>query len=546
VKPKLLAILLAVAMTAANALKPPVIDDTAYLALARQISHAPFDPYGFEQFWYQQPQPANEILAPPVLSYWLDLGMRLVGDDPVALKLWLFPFALVFCLAVQFLLRRFAPGVENPALVMTALSPAILPAFNFMLDVPAYALNLTAVAVFLRALDRRSVALAVVAGLIAGLAAQTKYTGLLVPGVFVAASVLRRQLLPGLVACAVAAGVFAGWEALVAAKYGDSHFLLALRGSQTTLSGKLQQVSSLPMLLGATAPPVALLALIALRIPWGIRLGFVVFVIAAYVLMAAFADPAEATWGASGDIPPAPIATRTFAVMGFASIAVILAVVLHLVIRFRRRPIRMSWESWLLVAWLLIEVGGYFAMAQFPAVRRVIGMTLVATILVARVAAFHCRGPRRRAVWLAAVPGVVLGMFYAIVDISSARVEPEAVRQAAAVIREKDIEPTIWFTGHWGFQYEAVRQGMKPLVPGRSLLQAGDWLVVPAPWLEQQRFVPAPQQGEPVAVLKITRWFPLRTVPAYYGGELPMEPCGLVRLEIEVYRINAAWVPEQP
>src|SRR5437899_1734700 len=99
VKPKLLAILLAFTMTNANAPKPPVIDDTAYLALARQISHAPLDPYAFEQFWYQQPQPANEVLAPPVLSYWLGLGMRLVGDNPVALKLWVLPFTLVFCLA---------------------------------------------------------------------------------------------------------------------------------------------------------------------------------------------------------------------------------------------------------------------------------------------------------------------------------------------------------------------------------------------------------------------------------------------------------------
>src|SRR5262245_20267232 len=159
-------------MTAANALKPPVIDDTAYLALARQIAHDPFDPYGFEQFWYQRPQPANEVLAPPVLSYWLGLGMRLFDDNPVLLKLWQYPFALIFCLALHSLLRRFAKGVEAPVLVMATLSPAILSAFNFMLDVPAYALSLAAVAVFLRALDRRSVMLTVAAGLIAGLAAE--------------------------------------------------------------------------------------------------------------------------------------------------------------------------------------------------------------------------------------------------------------------------------------------------------------------------------------------------------------------------------------
>ena len=43
--------------------------------MAQQIAKAPLDPYGFEQFWYQQPQPANEVRAPPVLPYWLGLGM---------------------------------------------------------------------------------------------------------------------------------------------------------------------------------------------------------------------------------------------------------------------------------------------------------------------------------------------------------------------------------------------------------------------------------------------------------------------------------------
>ena len=52
-----------------------------------------------------------------------------------------------------------------------------------MTDVPALSLGLFAVAVFLRAGDRSSMSLALLAGLLAGLATQTKYTALTIPPV---------------------------------------------------------------------------------------------------------------------------------------------------------------------------------------------------------------------------------------------------------------------------------------------------------------------------------------------------------------------------
>ena len=123
-----LPLLLAAALAGANVFKPPVIDDTAYLAVARQIAQTPLDPYGFEQFWYEQPEPANHVLAPPVLPYWLALGIRLLGEKPMLLKLWLFPIALLFVGAFDSLLRRFARGMNSPLLVKTctrALSASV-------------------------------------------------------------------------------------------------------------------------------------------------------------------------------------------------------------------------------------------------------------------------------------------------------------------------------------------------------------------------------------------------------------------------------------
>src|SRR5215210_6930590 len=109
-------VVLAVIVSMANAVKPVVVDDTAYLAFARHIAQHPLDPYGFELFWYWVPEPAMEILAPPVVPYWLAAGVALFGEHVVLLKLWLFPFLWLFAWSLRELLRRFARGSERAAL----------------------------------------------------------------------------------------------------------------------------------------------------------------------------------------------------------------------------------------------------------------------------------------------------------------------------------------------------------------------------------------------------------------------------------------------
>src|SRR5262249_39453441 len=120
---------LALVVTLANAAKPVLVDDTAYLTYARHIAENPLDPYGFTIFWYTVPDPAFEVLAPPVVPYWLALGIRLFGEHTAVLKLGLFPFVWLLAWAVRDLLRRFARGADG-LLALVVLSPAILPAVN--------------------------------------------------------------------------------------------------------------------------------------------------------------------------------------------------------------------------------------------------------------------------------------------------------------------------------------------------------------------------------------------------------------------------------
>ncbi|MGC8642170.1 MAG: hypothetical protein ACP5XB_20085, partial [Isosphaeraceae bacterium] len=94
-------VLLAVVYTLAGAIKPLHIDDAAYYRYAAQAASHPLDPYGFEILWYQSPQPAFQLLAPPLLPYWWSCAIRLFGDRPFLWKLWLFPFSALFVFALH-------------------------------------------------------------------------------------------------------------------------------------------------------------------------------------------------------------------------------------------------------------------------------------------------------------------------------------------------------------------------------------------------------------------------------------------------------------
>lgn len=71
--------IVAALITLLNAAKPLHIDDTFHYRVAEQILSEPLDPYGFDIFWLQWPQPVHEELIPPVLPYWLALGIGLLG-----------------------------------------------------------------------------------------------------------------------------------------------------------------------------------------------------------------------------------------------------------------------------------------------------------------------------------------------------------------------------------------------------------------------------------------------------------------------------------
>lgn len=538
-----------------NAVKPAVVDDTAYLLYARQVAADPLDPYGFEVFWYTVPEPAMEVLCPPVVPYWLGVGMTLVGESVPLLKLWLFPFVWLLGWALRELLRRLARGTEGAALPLLMLSPAALPTVNLMLDIPAAALGLAGLAVFARACDRRSWRLAAGAGLLGGLAMQTKYSTLLMPAVIFWYGLTHRQARAAGLAVVVAAGVFAGWELLLVQKYGRSHFLTHLAGQEGGggLAGFVREkFALLPGLvghLGLLAVGVGLYAGRAGGWPWwAVRTAAVVWAVC--VAFVCFVPAERAVMRDDKRGPHTPFASPLFKATGSAVLLTAAGGAGGLLVR-RRQPltVRRSADSWFVAGWVAVEVAGYFALTPFPAARRVIGLTLALGVLAARLV--RLRPDRRPGRWV--VPfGVTVGLLTAAVDTLDAYPEKALAERAAAAAADRPAGARVWYMGHWGFQWYCERAGMVPVVPGQSVLRPGDVLVLPL--YPAGAAFPRPHAGagaawpptgvvEPLAEFVWGDPLSAQTVPNLYGGDLPLVGRDHPRLRVGVYRLTRGWEP---
>ena len=539
------AIVLAAVLTLLNAIKPAAVDDTAYLQMGKHLAAHPLDPYGFELFWYWKPDPAMHVLLPPVLPYWLAGSLRICGDHLFLVKLCLFPFAMLLAASLRFLLKRFSPEWDRPMLAILMLSGAILPTFGVMLDVPALALGLAAVACFVSGCDDRRIRWAWLAGLFLALAMQTKYSMLTIPAVIVWYGLLSRRILYAILAVSVAATVFAAWEYLLLRQYGESHFLFHL-DDQPAMTWKEKFRLFQPMLgqLGGVGIGVGIVAAYAAGVNrWLLAIGTV---IAAVGVGAVCVVPLSDAVLVPGKLD---LSKAVFVTLGAASGLAVLAAAVRMLVRSRGWN---SADSWFLVGWLLLEIVAYFALTSFPAARRVISLTVVGGLVAARMLSLGLqRNPDRRAPrWLVPV-GFAAGLGLFAVECWDCFPEEVLAERAAERIGDPGSH-TVWFNGHWGFQYYCDRAGMKPVVPSRSTLRTGDWLVFPAipddygfyrPYHGGAKFLPDLDSLEPIDEFTWDDRLSAQTIPNFYGGIVPIAGRDHPRLRIVLYRVTQDWKP---
>lgn len=544
-----LLLVLAVVFTLLNCFKPLCVDDTLYYYHAQHLASHPLKPYDFELFWLDRPTPAIEVLAPTLFPYYWAIGINLFGPHPFLWKLWLLPLALLLVFALHSLLRRFAPGWEMWLTWLTVISPVFLPSFNLMLEIPVAALTFSALYLFFRGTDERSFKLVLLSGLVAGLAMQTKYTGFILPPVMLLYGLIFKKLRLSITAALLSILIFWSIEGFIVLSAGHSHILrqTGIYGSVSPLKKYVYLAWPLLTIIGACAPALALICLVVLGASRRV-IAYAAIGIAIGYLLIAFVPERYSTWPVRYT-PSGELITLSHLVFSFFGIVVFggLTVVIRRLCGLSGWSGLARWRDfrveWFLVLWLLGELATYFVLSPIPAVRRMLDVLVVSTLLVGRLASKLPMSTAQEALLrFVVIGGMALGLIFYSVDLHDAFVEKIAAERADRRAREMNPNVSRWYFARWGFQFYAERAGMKPVLPDESELSAGDWLVLsdgldlPKPVAEHlSRY-----RLEPVERVIVEGWVPVKTMLGYYSTGLPLSHHEGPRRTVSIYRVSGS------
>ena len=449
------------------------MDDPLFLWIGRQIQAHPANPYGFSVNWYGYEAPISEVAKnPPLASYYLAFLASAFGWTEAALHIGFLLPAAGAALAVYFLARELC---AHP--LLAALSAVFTPVFlvsstTVMADVPLLACWTWAVYFWVRGLRLGSQGSLALAGCFVALAALSKYFGIfLIPLLAVYALAKRRG--PGweLAHLLLPAALLGVYQLATKAAYGHG-LLLDAFAYATQYESQFGRWSLAKAVVGLTylGACMSIVLCFAGQL-WSMR---------GWMLGLAIAAAAALAIGLVGSIGhwPLPAGTGPWVALQVGLWMSVGAGVLALAVGDFAR--RRGAEELLLLVW---SVGtAIFAIFGNWSTNGRVLLPVVPAVAILLVRRLEERGvlvtsTGARGVWISLAAGAVLSLAVAAADAGIAGSAREAARDIGA--GRAGSHRTIWFEGHWGFQYYMEAQGAHALVVNRSSLSVGDALILP-------------------------------------------------------------------
>jgi len=452
------------------------VDDTLFIYVARQIIQHPLDPFGFKVNWFLDAVPiAHETKNPPLASYYIAAAAGFVGWSERALH---FAFLLP-ALAVMLGTYRLAQRLTNSPLLAAAatlLTPAFLVSANsVMCDTMMLALWLWAIIFWIEGLQPEKPHYLAISAILITLCALTKYFGMaLIP--LLAAYSLARQRPLGSWAWYLLLPILAltGYQRWTKAVYGlrmiseAAHMSTGVR--QTRQSSALAKaLVDLSFIGGCTLPALTLAPMV-----WPRKKLLAVCVasaMAGFLISRGRIGLGEMLW-------PFDFYRHWFLV-GVQLTLFIAAGFSVLMLAAADAWKRKDADSLLLMLW----VGGTFIFTGFLNwainARSVLPLIPAAGILLARRVDMRRATSLRWRPAMLAIPLAVAGA--ASIWLTWADTElANSARTAATLIEQKtwNHPGTIWFTGHWGFQYYMESFGARAVAVDDPPQRRGDFIAM--------------------------------------------------------------------
>jgi 4-amino-4-deoxy-L-arabinose transferase-like glycosyltransferase len=453
--------------------KPFNIDDPLFIWVAHQIQAHPFDPYGFDVNWYGSVSPMWTVTEnPPVAGYFFALAGSIFGWSEIGLH-----FAgLLAALAVILGTHRLALQLcGQPMLAACAVlfTPIFLVSANtVMCDMLMLAFWTWAVVFWVEGLEQKRSAKICSAGLLITLAMLTKYFGVaLIPLLAVHGAMQKRQLGGWVIGLLIPLAALGAYQWLTNSLYGhalfsDAAFFAA--SAQSTLGfSKLKGGLIALAFTGGGAASVLLLAPLLWRArTLAVVIGGTVIVGGALC----FSGVALQKYDALEETAARTEVAVQLIFWGIGGVLVLLLAAADV----SRNP--RDQNAWLLALW----IAGTFAFAAFGnwTVNGRSLLPLLPAVGILLVRRWEFIGQNRpRALQIGLVASALFSLLVAQSDFQLAT----AVRRSAQEVFAKygHGKTSVWFEGHWGFQYYMEKLGAQPVDFRNFTPTPGDILVMP-------------------------------------------------------------------
>jgi 4-amino-4-deoxy-L-arabinose transferase-like glycosyltransferase len=459
--------------------KPFNMDDPLFVWTARQIHAQPCNPYGFNVNWYGSAAPMWGVTQnPPLASYYLALAAGVLGWSEIALHVAFLLPALAVILGTYRLARHFCSQPLLAALATLFTPVFLVSSTSVMCDVLMLAFWVWAVVLWIEGMNRDAFWPLAGAGLLIALAALTKYFGACLIPLLAVYGLMSNRRMSGWAGCLlIPLLVLSGyqwatqtlyqhdllWKAVYYASHKNGFFTGARADAgmialSFTGGGLAAALFLAPWWLWQARALLALVGGVAL-------LGCALFGEGTF-LQAYHWIQGWPRWSLEGQI-------LFWTAGGVSVLALAVADV------WKRRDAR----SWLLALWVM---GTFVFTAAFNWTingRSILPMAPAVGILLARRlqprAGANDKYPAmgRRRIMIALAASALLAFLVALSDFLFAA----AVRQSALQTYERCGQggQTVWFQGHWGFQYYLAELGGQALDKRHPGFRDGDFLAVP-------------------------------------------------------------------
>lgn len=446
------------------------MDDTLFIRAAQQIAKNPFDFYGFQINWYGGMMQMSEVSQnPPLMSYLIAAIAYFVGWSEVALHSAFLLAAVAATLGTWRLARSFCPHPVLAAMTLAVTPTFLVSSTSLMCDTTMLALFIWGLAFWVQGLERGKWQPCLISALLLSAAILTKYFAITAIPLLTLLTLTRtRRPDPRLILLLIPLSVLLGFGIWSESLYSRNLFTSAIDYSgkhhDTNIANYWQR-----LLVGLSFTGGSLAAFLFFAPLLFSRRRILIGVIGIVAIAAQLA--------AAGSIGPIQLAAghqlQWWLIIQLSLFILTGAAVLgHCIPELFKKN---RGDSLFLVCW----VAGTFIFATFINwtcnARSLLPLAPAITILILR--RLPTTGPLHFRRFWPLLPAALLALGVAQANASFANQQRAAAHRIAT--KFATFKGTVWFQGHWGFQYYMEAMGAKPVDFAHPHFQKDDIMVVP-------------------------------------------------------------------